>query len=81
VKLPKEIEDALRDPTTRVHTVELTPEVKVRLEKINLELVDWLTAHTKGPAEAYIVLDFTMQALRDSMGLRAAGQFDSDDES
>jgi hypothetical protein len=79
VKLSKEIEAALRDPTTRVHTVELTPELKERLEKVNLELVDWLTAHTKGPAEAYMVLDFTMQALRDSMGLRAAGQFDSDD--
>jgi hypothetical protein len=80
VKTSKEFEAGLRKPGTQVHTIELTPELKQRLEKTSMQLIDWLTMHTKGPPEAYMVLEFTMDALRESMGIVGTATFNADDD-
>jgi hypothetical protein len=71
-KISKEFEEAARQPDSRAHTIEVTPELKQRLSKISAELIDWLQEHTKGPIEAYMLLHFTMETLQEAAGIRAS---------
>lgn len=71
MKLSPDAVSALQEPDTRSITVEMTPEVKERICKAADLVVDLLMAHTKGPMEAYMVLQFVKEGLEEKFGIRA----------
>lgn len=61
---------ALADPETRKHAIELTPELKEKYKAVAHELDDFLRTRTSGPMEAYMILQFVVQAFEEAYGIR-----------
>lgn len=60
-------------PGDRVEMFEVTDAMRERISKICGDLADWLMAHTSGPSEAFICLDFVADSMRHQYGLKAVG--------
>jgi hypothetical protein len=79
MKFTNNAQAALADPDTRVKAIELTPELKEKYSRVARELDDLLRARTSGPMEAYMVLQFVVQAFEECYGIRG-GIIVSEDE-
>jgi hypothetical protein len=67
-----ELKKALHDPHSKVMAVKLTDEMKERLSRICDEIIDELTKRTQGPGEAFMVLHFVMETLKEEYGVAGA---------
>lgn len=72
MKLSEKAAAALEMSDTKAISFEMTPELKERYSKIAYKLVDWLRANTESPVEAYMVMQFTIQAFEDGGGIRGS---------
>lgn len=70
MKFSKNAQAALADPETRKKVIELTPELKEKYSRVANELDDFLRERTSGPMEAYMVLQFVVQAFEEAYGIR-----------
>lgn len=71
MKLSPDAVAALQQPDTKSLMVEMTPEVRERLNKAADSVVDCLMVSTRGPMEAYMVLQFVREAFEEKFGIRA----------
>jgi hypothetical protein len=81
MRLNKQDEAALRQPDTKSVSVELTPELKVKFNKIAKKLIDLLMIETTGPLEAYMLLRFALNSFEDVYNIRGAVIIEKDDVS
>lgn len=75
MSISQKLKESLIDHDTHdrmTQIIELTPELKKRLERISLELIDDMVKRTRSPFEAYMVLHFMMDAMQDAFGIRGA---------
>jgi hypothetical protein len=79
VKFSNNAKTALADPDTQQHAIELTPELKEKYKAVAHDLDDFLRARTGGPIEAYMVLQFVVQAFEEAYGIRGGIIMDEDD--
>ena len=70
MKFSKNAQAALADPETRKKVIEVTPELKEKYSRVALRLDDFLRERTSGPMEAYMVLQFLVQAFEEAYGIR-----------
>jgi hypothetical protein len=70
MKFSNNAQAALSDPDTRAKTIELTPELKEKYTRVSHELDDFLRARTSGPMEAYMIMQFVVQAFEECYGIR-----------
>jgi hypothetical protein len=72
VKLSDKAAAALEMSDTKTMSFVMTPELKKRYSEIAGNLVDWLRANTESPVEAYMVMQFTIQAFEEGGGIRGS---------
>jgi hypothetical protein len=70
LKFSKNAQAALAEPDTRMKAIELTPELKEKYKRAAHDMNDWLRARTSGPMEAYMILQFVVQAFEECYGIR-----------
>jgi hypothetical protein len=79
--LPEKLREGLADPKTSLHAVELTPEVRERLQRACSELIDELVKRTKNPFEAYMVLHFLMETFEKKYDIHGGFTVEHEDKS
>ncbi len=70
MKLTKNAMAALQQPDTQAAMVVMTDERKKKFSKVCGQVMDVLKATTDGPVEAYMILQFCVSALEESVGIR-----------
>ena len=70
VKFTEHAKRALGEADTKTVTFEMTPELKEKYQAICHKIVDLLMAETRGPVEAYMVIQFVQLALEEMAGIK-----------
>lgn len=71
---------ALQQPDTKTIAFDMTPERKAKIKLVSDKIVDLLKAHTAGPLEAYMVLQFVMEGFEQTYDIRGGTILDSRDQ-
>jgi hypothetical protein len=61
----------LNNPDTIFVNIEMTEEVKARVERVSNQVIDILGQGTHGPGEALIVLHYVTETLKETVGVKA----------
>jgi hypothetical protein len=70
MKFSNNTQAALAESDTRTNAIELTPELKEKYSRVARDMDDFLRARTSGPMEAYMILQFVVQAFEECYGIR-----------
>ena len=70
MKVTNNAEAALQRPGTRAISKVMTPELREKYSRVCGLVVDLLKANSDDPAEAYMILQFTMHGFEDTFGIR-----------
>lgn len=70
MKFSQNAQAALQQPDTKAVTIEMTPERKEQFRKIGHEVMSLIISRTGGPVEAYMLLQFILNGLEESYGIR-----------
>lgn len=65
------------DPGDQVEVIEMSDELKERMQRNARDLADWLIAHTAKPSEAVILLDFVRSAIARQIGVKRTAILDA----
>jgi hypothetical protein len=79
MKFSNNARKALAESDTRIEAIKLTPELKEKYRRVAHDLNDWLRERTSGPMEAYMILQFVVQAFEGCYGIRGGVMVEEDD--
>lgn len=70
MRFTQNAEAALQDPTTKMVTIPMTEEIRVKMSQICNDVIDLLKDRTETPFEAYMCLQFCVHTLEEMTGIR-----------
>lgn len=70
MKINEQAEKALLEPDTKAIAIEMTEERKERFRQVSYQIIDILKSNTRGPVEAYSLLNFIKTSFEDCYGIR-----------
>ena len=70
MKFTNNAQAALGQPDTKAIAIPMTPELRDKYKRVSGEVIDLLKRNTKGPVEAYMILQFVQHAFEDAYDIR-----------